>query len=134
MGAKIVCSAIISVNRPIPGMSELDDPRVLYAAERTLLAWSRTNAGLMAFGFLVDRAGLIVQGASAARDAGFWIGLGFIVLGVVLNALSVVQYRRSLAALRPGEIPPGYWVNLPVFMTLAVGGLGIALAAYLVLT
>ena len=39
-------------------MSELNDPRVLFAAERTLLAWSRTSAGLMAFGFLVDRAGL----------------------------------------------------------------------------
>ena len=115
-------------------MSELDDPRVLFAAERTLLAWSRTNAGLMAFGFLVDRAGLILQGARAARDAGFWIGLGFVLLGVVLSALSVVQYRRSIAGLRPREIPPGYWVNLPVFMTLAVGVLGVALAAYLALT
>ena len=38
-------------------MSDLNDPRVLFAAERTLLAWNRTAAGLMAFGFLVDRAG-----------------------------------------------------------------------------
>ena len=114
-------------------MSELDDPRVLFAAERTLLAWSRTNAGLMAFGFLVDRAGLILQGARAARDAGFWIGLAFILLGVVLSALTVVQYRRSIAALRPGEIPRGYCVNLPVFMTVAVAALGVALAAYLAL-
>ena len=53
-------------------MAELDDPRVLFAAERTLLAWSRTVAGLMAFGFLVDRAGLLVHGAAAARDGGFW--------------------------------------------------------------
>ena len=28
------------------GMSELNDPRVLFAAERTLMAWSRTAAGL----------------------------------------------------------------------------------------
>ena len=115
-------------------MSELNDPRVLFAAERTLLAWSRTSAGLMAFGFLIDRAALIVPGAPAARDAGFWIGLAFLALGVVLSALSVVQYRRSIAGLRPSEIPQGYWVNLPVFMTLAVGVLGIALAAYLALT
>ena len=40
-------------------MSELDDPRVLFAAERTLLAWSRTAAGLMALGFFVDRASLV---------------------------------------------------------------------------
>ena len=115
-------------------MSDLNDPRVLFAAERTLLAWSRTAAGLMAFGFLVDRTGLIVQGKAAARDLGFWIGLAFILLGVLLCGLSVVQYRRSLASLRPVEIPPGYWVNLSIFMSVAIGLLGLALAAYLVLT
>lgn len=114
-------------------MSELDDPRVLFAAERTLLAWSRTNAGLMAFGFLIDRASVFVQGASAARDLGFWIGLAFVLLGVALSLLSVVQYRRSLAQLQPGEVPRGYWVNLSVLMSLAVAGLGTALAAYLFL-
>ena len=115
-------------------MAELDDPRVLLAAERTLLAWSRTTAGLMAFGFLVDRAGMVVHGASAERDFGFWIGLAFVVLGVVLSLASVLQYRRTLAALRPAQIPPGYWVNLSVFTSAALGVLGAALAAYLVLT
>jgi len=114
-------------------LSDLNDPRVLFAAERTLLAWGRTNAGLIALGFLVERAGLIVHGAAAARDAGFWIGLAFVLLGVVLSGLSAVQYRRSIAALRPLEIPRGHWINLPVFMTLAIGILGVALAAYLVL-
>lgn len=115
-------------------MAELDDPRVLFAAERTLLAWSRTTAGLMAFGFLVDRAGMMVQGAGAARDSGFLIGLGFIVLGVVLSLLSVLQYRRSIASLRPAQVPAGYWVNLSVFMSLALALLGAALALHLVLT
>jgi len=114
-------------------MSDLNDPRVLFAAERTLLAWSRTNAGLMAFGFLIDRAALIVQGARAARDAGFWIGLGFVLLGVVLSALSVVQYRRSIAGLRPREIPG--LLGQPAGLHDARGrGAGVALAAYLALT
>lgn len=115
-------------------MAELDDPRVLFAAERTLLAWSRTTAGLMAFGFLVDRAGMMVEGAAAARNLGFWIGLAFILLGVVLSLLSVLQYRRSIASLRPAQVPAGYWVNLSVFMSGALAFLGAALAVHLVLT
>jgi putative membrane protein len=114
-------------------VAELDDPRVLFAAERTLLAWSRTTAGLMAFGFLVDRAGMMVQGAAASRNLGFWIGLAFIVLGVVLSLLSVLQYRRSIASLRPAQVPAGYWVNLSVFMSVTLAVLGAALAVHLVL-
>jgi putative membrane protein len=111
-------------------MSDLNDPRVLFAAERTLLAWSRTAAGLMAFGFLIDRTGLVVQGA-APRAGTLWIGVAFVALGVVLSGLSAVQYRRAIASLRPVEIPPGYWVNLAVFMSALIAALGLALVAYL---
>ena len=33
----------------------LSDPRVFFAAERTLLAWVRTGLTIMAFGFVVAR-------------------------------------------------------------------------------
>jgi len=36
-------------------MSNLNDPRVLFAAERTLFAWNRTSLSLMAFGFVIER-------------------------------------------------------------------------------
>lgn len=112
-------------------MSNLDDPRVLFAAERTLMAWSRTAAGLMAFGFVVDRTTLLVGEEGGRAGVAFGIALAFILLGVALSALSIVQYRKSVAALRPIEIPPGYWVNLSVYANAVIGVLGLLLAAYL---
>jgi hypothetical protein len=37
------------------------DPRVYFAAERTLLAWIRTGMTIMAFGFVVARFGLFLR-------------------------------------------------------------------------
>jgi putative membrane protein len=114
-------------------MSALDDPRVLFAAERTLMAWSRTAAGLMAFGFVIDRTALLAPRAAAHPAFALWIGLAFVLLGVLLSVLSIMQYRRSVATLRPVEVPPGYWVNLSVYAAALIAVLGVALTAYLVL-
>jgi putative membrane protein len=65
-------------------VSELNDPRVLFAAERTLLAWNRTACGLIALGFLIDRASLMTH--SARHGFAVAIGVAFLLLGVLLNA------------------------------------------------
>ena len=67
-------------------MSDLNDPRACFAAERTLLAWTRTGITLMGFGFVIERFGLFlymfmsVEGKEWQRDS-FWVGICFILLG-----------------------------------------------------
>lgn len=115
-------------------MSDLNDPRVLFAAERTLLAWNRTVAGLIALGFFIDRAAVFGAPAAPGRQFAAWIGIAFILLGVVLNIVSIVHYRRAIASLRPAEIPPRYWPNLASITSLGVALLGLLLALYIVKT
>jgi len=112
-------------------MSELDDPRVLFAAERTLLAWNRTASGLIALGFIIDR-GSLLSAAEPGRALAMSIGVAFVLLGALLNVLAVVQYRRTVATLKPSEIPSRYWLNLSVVTSLAVALLGVLLALYIV--
>jgi putative membrane protein len=115
-------------------VSDLNDPRVLFAAERTLLAWNRTVAGLMALGFFIDRAAVVGVPAAPGRALAAWIGIAFILLGVVLSVVSIVHYRRAVASLRPVEIPPRYWPNLASITSLGVAVLGLLLALYIVKT
>jgi putative membrane protein len=111
-------------------LSTLDDPRVLFAAERTLMAWGRTSAGLMALGFLIDRS-VLFAGEPVARGPAYWIGVGFVLLAVLLDVAAIAQFRRAVASLRPPEIPPGYWVNLSLYAGAGIGLLGCALIAYM---
>ena len=120
-------------------MSDLNDPRVLFAAERTLLAWNRTSLTLMAFGFMIERFGLFVHMLSPEkveplqRSFSFWIGLAFILLGAVASVIAITQYRTVLCTLKPAEIPIGYRVNLGVLINLAVAVMGVVLTVYLVI-
>jgi len=117
-------------------MSDLNDPRVFFAAERTLMAWNRTGLTLMAFGFVLERFGLFLHvlhedPASAGRDFSFWIGVAFITLALVVIGFSIVQFRRVLKTLKPVEIPERYCTWGGIAMNLSVMLLGMALLAYL---
>ncbi len=119
-------------------MSDLNDPRVLFAAERTLLAWNRTSISLMAFGFVIERFGLFLEIAGKdeikvfQRHISFIVGISFILLASFLTFVSINQYRHVLKTLRPVEIPGSYNVRLGIITNAIIGILGLLLSVYLV--
>ena len=118
-------------------MSELHDPRVLFAAERTQLAWNRTSVSLMAFGFVVERFGLFLNVLGKKgfvlleREISFYVGLTFIFLSVLFSFFSILQHKNVIASLQPAEIPKGYKLWGAAIVNGIVGFLGMVLAAYL---
>jgi putative membrane protein len=118
-------------------VSDLNDPRVLFAAERTLLAWNRTSQGLMAFGFVVERSGFLATlAAEPPVDSGatamiFWTGLAFILLGVFAVIHASRQYLATLRTLKPSEFPAGYATRGGLVLNAFVAIFGCVLAASL---
>jgi putative membrane protein len=116
-------------------MSDLNDPRVFFAAERTALAWNRTALTLMAFGFAIERFGLFVQMLldknSRVGHSGpsFWFGLIFIVLGCFFSFTAAQQYKNILKTLKPVEIPVHSNPHLAFFLNVIIAVLAMTMIA-----
>ena len=116
------------------------DPRVFFAAERTLLAWIRTAITLMALGFVVARFGLFLAllGAQSAGFAHRIIGHRMsAVVGVVLmlssagvQLLALRNHLHFIRTLPPDDLPdqPVRW--LPVALSLLMVACALMLAIY----
>ena len=114
-------------------MSYLDDPRVFFAAERTLLAWQRTAIAVIGLGFVIERFGLFlrfVHGALPVEESRMTVivALTFLGLGASVALISTWQYRRFLKQLTAPEVPRGYmtWPGPALNVALALTALAAA--------
>lgn len=119
-------------------MSDIKDPRVLFAAERTLLAWNRTSLSLIAFGFVAERASLLIKAISPTTVNStqlamtFWLGIAFIALGSFTSAFSARQYSVTLRTLGPEEFPKNYAARWGIIINGIVATLGTLLITCLI--
>jgi putative membrane protein len=119
---------------PAPG-----DPRVLFAAERTLLAWQRSSVALMGFGFVIERFSLFLSVLRRESERpgqhliSLLVGVLLILLGAGVSLVTGLAYRRFVRGLSPDSVPQGYWLGFGFVINLVVAALGVFLAAYLLI-
>jgi putative membrane protein len=118
-------------------MVNVPDPRVLFAAERTLLAWQRSSLALMGFGFVIERFSLFLSALRREPDVpghhmfSLLVGVALILLGAGVALASSVSYRRFVKTLPTQDVASGYLIGLGAVINVVIAAAGIALAIYL---
>jgi putative membrane protein len=115
-----------SAHMPVSGIAGSapgePDPRLLYANERTFLAWIRTSLALVAAGLAIIEllpAFKLVGGRRA-------VGLPLIALGTWLAAMAFRTWTQNERAMRAGE-------PLPHNHQVLVLAIGVAVVAFVAL-
>jgi putative membrane protein len=117
------------------------DPRVFFAAERTLLAWVRSGIAVMALGFVVAKFGLFLSLLSASNPENNVLhpsnglsnifGITLVVIGVVITLGAQLNHQLYVRTLPPEDVPRLAIPWLASLLTVSIGLVGLLLASYL---
>src|SRR3954451_21937204 len=112
-----------------PSISPLD-PRLRFAAERTVLSWIRTGLTIMTLGFAIGRFHFSEQKAefdtvSAGSTASMWVGSGLLVIGSFTLLFAGYRYHQVCQHLKRGKHPPDFTWSAELVLTLLLAGLGV---------
>lgn len=107
------------------------------ANERTFLAWVRTGAAIVVFGFAIGRFSIALRQLSALQGhplhrsgISVWMGASSIVLGVLMVIAGLFRYRQTRDRLDQGKFEPaGFVLDLVTILTVLFG---LVLAGYLI--
>jgi len=115
-----------------------NDPRVFYAAERTLLAWVRTGLAVIGMGFVVARFELTFSPLRAnhvvhPHVGATIIGMGLVILGAMTMIVAAWTHAKFCRTLGPHERPPVSQTGWTILFTLSLATFAILMAGYIVL-
>lgn len=107
------------------------------ANERTFLAWVRTGAAIVVFGFAIGRFSIALRQLAALQGhplhrsgISVWMGATSIVLGGLLVVAGLFRYRKTRDRLDQGSFEPaGFVLDLVTVLTVLFG---LVLAGYLI--
>lgn len=117
-------------------MAERNDPRVYFAAERTLLAWVRTGLTVIGLGFVLARFNLFLRTIRPAQAGDGYhvstlLGIGLVLLGSAAVAMAAWQHVHFIRQLEPDERPRFYLIYWSVWFAGSIAVIGIVLAVYI---
>jgi putative membrane protein len=117
------------------------DPRVFFAAERTLLAWVRSGMAVMALGFVVAKFGLFLSLLSSSSPANNALhpsnalsnifGITLVVIGVVITLGAQLNHQLYVKTLPPEDVPSLAIPWLASLLTVSISLVGLLLVSYL---
>ncbi|MCB5189398.1 DUF202 domain-containing protein [Methylobacillus arboreus] len=111
----------------------MSDPRVFFAAERTMLAWLRSGLTLMALGFVVARFGLFltllapgqVDHLNSHRWLSDLLGILLVLTGAAVILGAQYNHQRYVRTLPSEDVPQLAlpWVSSVLTIAVSIAGL-----------